>query len=118
MGLPLKKDHWVLIDFWCEHLENKTNQDIPCRHRTYFWFKVNKKYTRIVKVDGWDQQETVHAFVDNKTLDVYKPASWKTPVKDARYNLEKDYEQLLNDCEWTGGYLYKSGVKKVKAYGT
>lgn len=114
----MKQEHIDLINEWCNVLEIKTNKDAPTPNRTYFWFKVNKKYTRIVKVDGWDKHESVHAFIANKTLDVYKPASWKTPVKDARYNLEKDYEQLLNDCEWTGGYLYKSGVKKVKAYGT
>jgi hypothetical protein len=51
-------------------------------------------------------------------LNIYKPASWNAPaVKESKYNLEHDYEQLLNDCEWTGGYLYKNGVKKVKAYG-
>ena len=113
----MKQEHIDLIDEWCNILEIKTNKDVPAVNKTYFWFKINKKYTRIVKVDGWEQQETVHAFVDNKTLDVYKAASWKSPVKDARYNLITTYYKLLNDCEWTGGYLYKSGVKKVKAYG-
>jgi len=113
----MKQEHIDLIDEWCNVLEIKTNKDISYRNRTYFWFKINKKYTKIVKVDGWDQQESVHAFVDNKTLDVYKAATWKAPFKDARYNLSTSFNELLNDCEWTGGYLYKSGVKKVKAYG-
>ena len=104
-----------MIDFWCDYLETQANQDTKLKH-TYFWFKVNKKYTKLIMVDNG--QETVHAFVNNKTLDIYKPASWNAPVvKESKYNLEHDYEQLLNDCEWTGGYLYKKGVKKVKAYG-
>lgn len=115
MRLPLKKDHWVLIDFWCDYLEAQANQGTESKD-TYFWFKVNKKYTKIIMVDHV-KVETAHAFVDNKTLDIYKPASWNAPVKESKYNLEHDYEQLLNDCEWTGGYLYKNGVKKVKVYG-
>jgi hypothetical protein len=113
----MQNTHIDLINEWCNVLEIKTNKDTPTPNKTYFWFKINKKYTRIVKVDGWDHTETVHAFVDNKTLDIYKPASWNTPADGARYNLITTYDELLNDCEWTGGYLYKSGVKKVKAYG-
>lgn len=109
-----------LIEEWCEVLEAKA---FAAQYGTYsksdqtmyFWFKINKKYTKIIQVDNG--QESVHAFIDNKTLDIYKAASWNAPVKDKRYNLWDDFNSLLNDCEWTGGYLYKKGVKKVKAYG-
>lgn len=114
----MKQEQIDLIDEWCRVLEIKTNRHISSQNHTYFWFKINKKYTRIVQVDGYSKQDAVHAFVDNKTLDVYKAATWNVPYrKHKKYNLLKNFDQLLNDCEWTGGYLYKSGVKKVKTYG-
>lgn len=113
----MKQEHIDLINEWCNVLENKTNKGVLPQNKTYFWFKVNKKYTRVVKVDGWDKTEIAHAFVNNENLDIYKPASWNTPADGGRYNLINTYDKLLNDCEWTGGYLYKTGVKKVKAYG-
>jgi len=51
---------------------------------------------------------SVHAFVDKKTGEVYKPASFKAPAKIVRYNLLliKDREWLLENADWAGGYLY------------
>ena len=43
-----------------------------------------RKYYKIVMVSN---QRSVHAFVDKKTGDVYKPASWQGPAKYVRYNL-------------------------------
>jgi len=51
---------------------------------------------------------SVHAFVDKKTGEVYKPASFKAPAKIVRFNLclIKDREWLLENADWAGEYLY------------
>ena len=33
---------------------------------------------------------SVHAFIDQKTGDVFKPASFKAPAKGVRYNVLQD----------------------------
>jgi hypothetical protein len=66
-----------------------------------------KKYHKIVFVDS-GAQRSVHAFVDKKTGEVYKSASWKAPAKGVRYDLRliKDREYLFEHADWAGGYLY------------
>ena len=51
---------------------------------------------------------SVHAFIDKKTGDVFKPAGWQGPAKYARFNLLDDnsYEECLFKASWAGGYLY------------
>ena len=50
----------------------------------------------------------VHAFIDKKTGDVFKPASWRGPAKIVRYNLLNPIsrEDCFNRADWAGGYLY------------
>ena len=69
---------------------------------TVFDITEGRKYIKIV------QNNSVHAFIDRKTGDVYKPASWRGPAKIARYNLldDKSYAQCLSRADWSGGYLY------------
>ena len=80
-------------------------------------FKIyeGRKYYKIVQQDYDTFQNrneyrdgSVHAFVDKKTGDVYKPASWKAPAKHVRYNLldENSRTLCLNRASWAGGYLY------------
>jgi len=66
-----------------------------------------KKYHKIVFVDGGGQR-SAHAFVDKKTGEVYKSASWKQPAKGVRYDLRlmKDRDYLFVHADWSGGYLY------------
>ena len=66
-----------------------------------------KKYHKIILIDGGGSR-SVHAFVDKKTGEVYKSASWKSPAKGVRYDLRiiEQREQLLATCDWAGGYLY------------
>ena len=66
-----------------------------------------KKYHKIVFIDGGGSR-SVHAFVDKKTGEVYKSASWKAPAKGVRYDLRliKDREWLFENADWSGGYLY------------
>ena len=51
---------------------------------------------------------SVHAFVDKKTGEVYKPASFKAPAKIVRFNLLNiaSREQCFARADWAGGYLY------------
>ena len=54
------------------------------------------------------QSKSVHAFVDKKTGELYKAASFKAPAKGVRFNLLviKEREWLLEHADWAGGYLY------------
>ena len=54
------------------------------------------------------KDSSVHAFIDKKTGDVFKPAGWQGPAKYARFNLLDDnsYEECLFKASWAGGYLY------------
>ena len=86
------------------------------------WFKVKtgKKYYKIVQqeFETWEGSKyygqyrdgSVHAFVDKKTGQVYKPASWQSPAKHVRFDLRiiREREFLFNykNTGWAGGYLY------------
>jgi len=67
-----------------------------------------RKYHKIfMTING--RRDSIHAFIDKKTGDVYKPANTKAPAKHVRYNLLliKDREWLLANADWAGGYLYQ-----------
>jgi len=80
-----------------------------------FRYYEGKKYLKVVREefdernDRW-RDSTVHAFVDKKTGEVYKPASWKAPAKHVRYDLSNELDRHnLHDPNyvgWAGGYLY------------
>jgi hypothetical protein len=69
--------------------------------------ETGKKYHKVVMIDGGGSQ-SVHCFVDKQTGQVYKSASWKAPAKGVRYDLRliADREYLLENADWSGGYLY------------
>ena len=71
-----------------------------------FYPETGKKYHKIVM--NANGSRSVHAFVDKKTGEVYKSASWKSPAKGVRYDLRliADREYLLENADWSGGYLY------------
>ena len=82
-----------------------------------FRMEYGRKYFKIIQQDYdtfRDRNEYcdggVHAFINRKTGEVYKAASWKSPAKHVRYDLRliKDREYVLNpqNCGWAGGYLY------------
>ena len=86
------------------------------------WFKVKtgKKYYKIVQqeFETWEKSKyygqyrdgSVHAFVDKKTGQVFKPASWQAPARHVRFDLRiiREREFLFNykNTDWAGGYLY------------
>ena len=69
--------------------------------------ETGKKYHKVIFVDGGGSR-SVHCFVDKQTGEVYKSATWKSPAKGVRYDLRliKDREYLLENADWSGGYLY------------
>ena len=80
-----------------------------------FTITTGKKYHKVISNDWDDRREYyrsggVHAFVDKKTGEVYKPASWKSPAKHVRYDMRIiNQRQMLHDptyTGWAGGYLY------------
>jgi hypothetical protein len=94
------------IHIWLDALEIKAKQQTYGDEQTvYYFFKENKKYYKITQV--WEGVETIHAFVDKNTGDIYKPASFSAPYKDVRYNLFDEFTELLEECDWAGSYLYK-----------
>jgi hypothetical protein len=71
-----------------------------------FFIEEGRKYLKIV-MDARGSQ-SVHAFVDKKSGDVYKAASFKAPAKGIRFNLciISDREWLFENADWAGSYLY------------
>ena len=71
-----------------------------------FFIEEGRKYLKIV-MDARGSK-SVHAFVDKKTGELYKAASFKSPAKGVRFDLRliKDREFVLENCDWAGGYLY------------
>ena len=69
--------------------------------------ETGKKYHKVIFVDGGGGR-SVHCFIDKQTGQIYKSASWKAPAKGVRYDLRliKDREYLLENADWSGGYLY------------
>ena len=71
-----------------------------------FFIEEGRKYHKIV-MDAHGSK-SVHAFVDKKTGEVYKPASYKAPAKIVRYNLLEiaSREECFSRADWAGSYLY------------
>ncbi len=69
--------------------------------------ETGKKYHKVIFVDGGGSR-SVHCFIDKNTGEVYKSATWKSPAKGVRYDLRliKDREYVLENADWSGGYLY------------
>lgn len=64
------------------------------------YIKISSGYVE----DGEVVSESVNAFVDKNTGDVFMPASWNAPAKGVRYNLFDDIDYLEKNCG--SGHLY------------
>jgi hypothetical protein len=71
-----------------------------------FYPETGRKYHKIIM--NANGSRSVHAFVDRKTGEVYKSASWKAPAKGVRYDLRiiEQREWLLENADWASSYLY------------
>lgn len=105
----IKRAHFFGADN-VEYREKRLN-DIKAGKDMYkFTVESGRKYHKIV-METESQSKSVHCFVDKKTGEVYKAASFKAPAKGVRYNLLiiKERENILENCDWSGGYLYQRG---------
>ena len=71
-----------------------------------FYPETGRKYHKIIM--NANGSRSVHAFIDKKTGEVYKSASFKAPAKGVRYDLRiiEQRECLLENADWAGAYLY------------
>lgn len=73
-----------------------------------FYIEEGRKYYKLIMRYTELKNQNVHAFIDKKTGEVFKPASWKAPAKGVRYNLldTESRESCYQNADWAGGYLY------------
>ena len=91
----------------CDCLEDDFKQNHPNSDPYKFYIESGRKYHKIIMETGGNSR-SVHAFIDKKTGEVYKPASFKAPAKIVRFNLLEiaSREQCFARADWAGGYLY------------
>ena len=102
LTLSQRVEKWV----WqlCRALEANYDRRYPnSSDPVRFNMESGRKYWKINQVNGG-----VHAFIDKKTGEVYKPASWRGPAKGVRYDLRiiKERDNCMMNADWAGGYLY------------
>jgi hypothetical protein len=103
--LKVREYSLMLCDALVDNFKSRNNN----RTDDYtFTIESGRKYHKIMMTTGGGSR-SVHAFVDMKTGEVYKPASIKAPAKGVRFNLLviTDREWLLEHADWAGGYLYR-----------
>ena len=91
----------------CDALEQDFKSRYPNSDPYKFYIESGRKYYKLI-METESGSRSVHAFVDKKTGEVYKPASFKSPAKHVRYNLLiiKSREECFERADWTGSYLY------------
>ena len=102
--LNVRKYTLMLCDCLVEDFKRRNNARLDGYK---FYIESGRKYHKII-METEAGSRSVHAFVDKKTGEVYKPASFKAPAKHVRFNLciMSDREWLLENADWAGGYLY------------
>ena len=92
----------------CDALVDNFKQSHPNSDPYTFSIESGRKYHKIV-METESQSRSVHAFIDKKTGELYKAASFKAPAKGVRFDLRiiSQREDVLQNCDWAGGYLYQ-----------
>jgi len=103
--IELNVRKWTLM--LCDALELDFKSSHPNSDPYKFYIESGRKYHKLIMETDCGSR-SVHAFVDKKTGEVYKPASFKAPAKIIRFNLciMSDREWLFENADWAGGYLY------------
>ena len=105
----MHNDTDLLIQEFLDLAIRKTNEHYAEHYRTLsapkLYIEKGRKYHRVVSDYDYGHR-SVHAFIGNDGK-LYKSASWKAPVKDARYDLNTDMKKLERVFDPYGGYLYK-----------
>ena len=97
---------------WCLKLCDVLQADYQSKynHGSNYTFALDSSGRKYHKVFMYinNQRDSIHAFIDKKTGDVFKPASFKAPAKGARYNVLniQSREEMFERADWAGGYLY------------
>ena len=97
------------VEKWCAQLITSLQFDYDSQHpkgRVKFYLTTGRKYHKIVEKNGG-----VHCFVNKKTGEVFKPASYNSPAKGVRYDMRiiNERNMLLSQADWAGSYLYLRG---------
>tara|TARA_B100001094_G_scaffold58949_1_gene54453 strand:- start:637 stop:1008 length:372 start_codon:yes stop_codon:yes gene_type:complete len=92
----------------CDKLAENFDQ---CHPKSFMEFELDssgRKYHKIWQVSGSNGSKSCHAFIEKKTGEVFKPASYKAPAKIVRYRLLEieSREKCFNRADWAGSYLY------------
>ena len=107
--LNVRKWTLMLCDALVDNFKQRNHGSIAGRPAPEYKFypEEGRKYFKII-MDAHGSR-SVHAFVDKKTGEVYKSASFKAPAKGVRFDLRliEQREWVLENCDWAGGYLYK-----------
>ena len=111
--LNIRKYTLMLCDALEMNFKQRNHGIVAGREAPEYKFVIEsgRKYHKIImEVPNTNRppSRSVHAFIDMKTGEVYKPASFKAPAKHVRFNLciISDREWLLENADWAGGYLY------------
>ena len=102
--LNVRKYTLMLCDALLDNFKSRNNR----KDSGYkFYIEEGRKYHKIIMETGGNSR-SVHAFVDKKTGEVYKPASYKAPAKIVRYRLLEiaSRELCFANADWAGSYLY------------
>ena len=101
--LNVRKWTLMLCDALMDNFKSRNNGSSS---EYKFYIEEGRKYHKII-MDA-NGSRSVHAFVDRKTGELYKSASWKSPAKGVRYDLRliEQREWLYEHADWSGGYLY------------
>ena len=102
--LNVRKWSLMLCDALLDNFKSRNNNSSSDYK---FYIESGRKYHKLI-MDA-NGSRSVHAFVDRKTGEVYKSASWKSPAKGVRFDLRliEQREWLLENADWAGGYLYQ-----------
>ena len=101
--LNVRKWSLMLCDSLLDNFKSRNNNSSSDYK---FYIESGRKYHKLI-MDA-NGSRSVHAFIDRKSGEVYKSASWKSPAKGVRYDLRliEQREWLLENADWAGGYLY------------
>ena len=102
--LNVRKWSLMLCDALLDNFKSRNNNSSSDYK---FYIESGRKYHKLI-MDA-NGSRSVHAFIDRKSGEVYKSASWKSPAKGVRYDLRliEQREWLLENADWAGGYLYQ-----------
>ena len=102
--LNVRKWTLMLCDALMDNFKSRNNGSST---EYKFYIEEGRKYHKII-METYSGSRSVHAFVDRKTGELYKSASWKSPAKGVRYDLRliEQREWLYEHADWSGGYLY------------